>query len=139
MVLVDTGFWLALSDRDDAHHARAVASLNGLDEPMITTWPVIVETCHMLRTRVGIKALTVFLKNYADQTFQTFAILPEHGSALIKLMHKYADIGMDLADASLVLLADILQSGKILTVDRRDFLVYRYGRNRAFENLMSGP
>jgi uncharacterized protein len=43
---------------------------------------------------------------------------------------------MDLADASLVALADYLGHGRILTVDRRDFSVYRWGNSQPFENLL---
>jgi uncharacterized protein len=43
---------------------------------------------------------------------------------------------MDLADASLVVLAEQLGHGRILTVDRRDFSVYRWQNNQPFENLL---
>lgn len=40
---------------------------------------------------------------------------------IVALMEKYADLPMDMADASLVVLVEQLNSGRILTVDRRDF------------------
>ena len=43
---------------------------------------------------------------------------------------------MDFADASLVVLAEHLGHGKILTVDRRDFNIYRWRNTNLFENLM---
>ena len=54
---------------------------------------------------------------------------------MITLMGKYADLPMDMADASLAVLAEQLNSGRILTVDRRDFSVYRWN-NKPFENLL---
>jgi len=42
---------------------------------------------------------------------------------------------MDLADASLVVLAEHLENGRILTVDRRDFNIYRWHKTNSFENL----
>ncbi len=54
---------------------------------------------------------------------------------MIKLMENYANLPMDLADASLVVLAEHLETGRILTVDRRDFNVYRWNKNNLFENL----
>lgn len=50
-------------------------------------------------------------------------------------MENYANLPMDLADASLVVLAEHLETGRILTVDRRDFNVYRWNKNNLFENL----
>jgi hypothetical protein len=55
---------------------------------------------------------------------------------MVELMEKYADLPMDLADASLVVLAEYLGHGRILTVDRRDFNVYRWGNEQVFENLL---
>jgi predicted nucleic acid-binding protein len=42
---------------------------------------------------------------------------------------------MDLADASLVVLAEYLGHERILTCDRRDFLTYRWNNTHTFENL----
>jgi uncharacterized protein len=55
---------------------------------------------------------------------------------MVELMERYADLPMDLADASLVVLAEDLGYGRIVTVDRRDFSVYRWGKNKSFENLL---
>jgi predicted nucleic acid-binding protein len=47
-------------------------------------------------------------------------------------MVRYSDTPMDFADATLVLLAETVGSDEILTLDRRGFRTYRWGRNRAF-------
>ncbi|HSR52565.1 MAG TPA: hypothetical protein VLV83_17215 [Acidobacteriota bacterium] len=43
---------------------------------------------------------------------------------------------MDLADASLVLLAEQVTSGDILTTDWSDFAIYRWKQDRPFQNLL---
>jgi hypothetical protein len=43
---------------------------------------------------------------------------------------------MDYADASLVVLAEHLKHGRILTTDRRDFSIYRWQETKTFENLL---
>ena len=50
-------------------------------------------------------------------------------------MQKYRDLPMDLADASLVILAEELGSGQILSVDYRDFNSYRWKNTEPFQNL----
>jgi predicted nucleic acid-binding protein len=45
MILVDTGAWLALADKGDAYHARCVAFFRSNREPLMTTYPVLVELC----------------------------------------------------------------------------------------------
>jgi predicted nucleic acid-binding protein len=49
---------------------------------------------------------------------------------------KYSDLPMDLADASLVLLAEKLGHGRILSTDRRDFRTYRWKNHSPFQNLL---
>lgn len=51
-------------------------------------------------------------------------------------MESYADLPMDLADASLVLLAEELGHGRILSTNNRDFNAYRWKRHKPFENLL---
>jgi predicted nucleic acid-binding protein len=51
-------------------------------------------------------------------------------------MKKYADLPMDVADASLVVLAEYLGHGRILSSDKRDFQTYRWKNHEPFENLL---
>jgi predicted nucleic acid-binding protein len=52
------------------------------------------------------------------------------------LMRRYRDLPMDLADASLVILAEQLGEGRILSTDLRDFAGYRWKNTRPFTNLL---
>jgi predicted nucleic acid-binding protein len=52
------------------------------------------------------------------------------------LMKKYANLPMDLADASLVLLAEHLGHGRVLTTDTRDFGTYRWKSRKPFKNVL---
>ncbi len=61
---------------------------------------------------------------------------PEDGSAMLALLEKYRDRPMDLADASLVVLAGRLGITDILTIDRADFDVYRLSGNRRFVQVL---
>lgn len=52
---------------------------------------------------------------------------------MIKLMKKYADLAMDLADPPLVILAEELGHGRILSTDQRDFNAYRWKNHKPFQ------
>ena len=52
---------------------------------------------------------------------------------------KYADLPMDLADSSLIWLAESLGLLEVLTVDRRDFGIYRTARGQALRNPLFDP
>ena len=51
-------------------------------------------------------------------------------------MSRYRDLPMDLADASLVILAEDLGEGRILSTDQRDFDGYRWKNRQPFQNLL---
>lgn len=138
MVIVDTGFWLALADRSDRLHSRAQAGLSKIKEPLISTWPVLTETCHLLASRLGVASRQAFIRSYAEGAFEVFELRREHAPRIAALMEKYADLPMDLADASLVILAEHLGHGRILSTDRRDFRSYRWKQRQPFVNLLLG-
>ena len=135
MVMVDTGFWLALANAKDKHHVRAVAVLAGIREPLVTTWPVVTETCHLLLQRRGEAAQRQFLAGYTRGAFDIHDVDAGQIPRVLELMAKYADLPMDLADASLVLLAEAMSHGRILSTDRRDFGTYRWKQREPFANL----
>jgi hypothetical protein len=58
-------------------------------------------------------------------------------TGLAAMIRKYADRPMDLADASLVWLANKSDITDIITVDRSDFAVYRTAKRKSFRNVFS--
>jgi len=138
-VIADTGFWLALANRNDRYHALATERLKELREPLVTTWPVVTETCYLLLSRLGTDKQRAFMDSYSAGAFEVFDLRREHGPRISALMETYADLPMDLADASLVLLAEELGDGRILSTDGRDFRTYRWKRHEPFENLLLSP
>lgn len=137
MVIADTGFWLAIANRKDRHHKRATRRLAELHEPIVTTLPVMSETCYLLLTRLGNTAQRRFVLSYASGAFDVFDLKQEHATRIERHMRKYADLPMDLADASLLILAEHLGHGRILTTDTRDFNAYRWKERKPFQNLLA--
>jgi uncharacterized protein len=137
VILVDAGFLYALLDKDDAWHARAVKASEQVKEKWITTWPVLTEATHLIVRWLGVEPATALMQDVADGDIALWDIAPESCRRVPALMQRYADMPMDLADASLVLLADFLGHGRILTTDERDFRTYRWKSRKPFENLLS--
>lgn len=132
-VLLDTGVIVALLDRSERHHVVCASVVQELAAPMVTCEAVIAEACYLLRRLPG--AAKAVLDNVEAGTFAIPFSLRESADAVAKLMVKYRDVPMDLADACLVTLATQLDTGKILTLDS-DFSAYRWKARRAFEMLM---
>jgi predicted nucleic acid-binding protein len=136
VILADTGFWLALANTADRHHVRAKEALAAHRRPLMTTWPVMTETCHMLGARLGAVAQRAFVRSAGIGAFDVFALGRQHLPRIEALVEKYQSLPMDLADASLVIVAEELGSGDILSTDTRDFGVYRWKSRKPFKNLM---
>ena len=136
MILADTGFFIALCNNGDRYHSRAIQVISTLREPLITTYPVITETSYLLARDAGLAIQFEFLTEVANGTFPIFDLQKQHLSRMVELMRRYANLPMDLADASLVVLAEQVGHGRILTCDRRDFNIYRWNNNNLFENLL---
>ena len=134
MVIIDTGFFYALADKNDVNHDKANKVLLNLDEDGITTWPVLTETCHLLLKRLGEIALNRFMQSLHQQNI--FDLKEKHIPRMREMMESYNSLPMDLADASLVVLAESMGDGRILTTDRRDFNAYRWKNRHPFKNLM---
>lgn len=137
MILTDSGFWIALGNRRDRHHTAArKAAERWAGEGFACTWPVLTEVTHLLVNRVGVHQSLDFM----DAVAQGACLVPvppeDAGARMAYLMRRYRDLPMDLADASLVILAEQLDEGRILSTDRRDFAGYRWKNSRPFSNLL---
>ncbi|MCI0422524.1 MAG: twitching motility protein PilT [Acidobacteria bacterium] len=132
-VLIDTGPMVALFSARDRYHETCLAELREIAPPLLTSWPVLTEAAWLLRDDWnGLRSIVRSLEN------GLFA-LPEFSAAaspwIESFLHKYRDLGAQLADASLVYLAYRDDLDMVFTLDRRGFAVYRFGRNRSFNIL----
>ena len=107
--------------------------MTALTESPITCEAVIVESCYLLRHRDG--AAEAILEDVRRGLYHVPYVLSQRAAEVSRLLKKYADLPMDLADACLVNLATQTGTGRILTLDG-DFKIYRWGRNRPFEILL---
>ena len=120
-ILVDAGPLIALADHADKYHRPVKTYLNRFNGRMLTTWPVLAEVCHFLPEPVQIDFL-----RWANGG--GISVIEMHETALSSLAdwkEKYRDLPMDLADASLIWVAQQTGMLEILTIDRKDFSVYR--------------
>jgi predicted nucleic acid-binding protein len=101
--------------------------------PLVTCETVIAESCYLLRDVEG--AAEAILHSVATREFLIPISLANAAVPVRRIMAKYRDRNVDLADAFLIHLADEFSTGDILTVDR-DFRVYRWGRNSHFQVLV---
>ena len=128
-VLVDAGPLVAMLDQGDTDHARCVATARTLRGTFISTWSVITEACYLLAgQRGGQDALMARIES-GDLVIDSLGVDDLPG--LRTLLKKYCDVPIDLADATLVRVAEREGINDIFTLDHH-FRVYRTYRRRAF-------
>lgn len=98
----------------------------------------MAETAHLLQARLGTDAATAFVSEVVEGSIFIWDLPKESVGRMAKLIVQYRKLPMDLADASMLLLAEHLDHGRILTTDQRDFGAYRCKARRPFVDLMAG-
>ena len=125
-LLLDTGPLVALLSARDTWHAWAVETFSELRGPLTTCEAVLTETCHLLR---GSPAAVAAVLRRVDEGVLRVEPMAGHAADLSKLMLKYQDVPMSLADACLVRLAEVHSECEVITLDS-DFHVYRRNGRR---------
>ena len=137
ILITDSGYWIALFNHTDAlHPAAARASERHSQHRFAITQAVITEATHMLWRRGYGRLIEPFLDMLGGEIIQIWNPTQSQMGRTIQLMRKYRDLPMDYADASLVLLAEHLGHGRILTTDQRDFGTYRWKNHYPFESVL---
>lgn len=125
MIIGDTSGLLALFNRREPAHQQVAAAVASVEEPLVVSPFVLAELDYLVATRVGVPAELAVLQELAGGAF----VLPEFGAGDLaeaaQVVERYADLGVGLADASIVVLAARLKTRTVLTLDRRHFGVLR--------------
>jgi uncharacterized protein len=136
-VLADTGPLVAILSRRDQHHRACVDALREMPGPLFTCWPVITEAAWLLRHDGEV--VERLLASLNTGFLELLPLTSEDARPIAAILKKYRDIDAQLADAALVHLAARDGLDTILTLDRRDFAVYRLPRGRRFRVLPKLP
>jgi len=131
--LVDAGPLIALFDKDDRYHAAVISFLKEYEGDLITSWPVITEVTQMLSfsTEVQID----FLEWLNRDALNIVNIESIHLTRIIELTKKYSDMPMDLADSSLIVIAEMKGLKNIATIDS-DYYIYRARSKKYLNNIL---
>ena len=127
-LLIDTGPIVAIMLDSDEHHEACVEQLRSIRGPLLTCWPVITEAAWLLRAYP--EAIRRLLASFRGRLFELVPLDETDLPAIAAIVAKYASLGIQLADAALVHLANREQIELIFTLDRRDFGVVRLANGK---------
>ena len=132
MTLTDAGPLVALVDVGQQQNVRCRAAFKNLVLPLITTWPAFAEAIYLLG-RIGGWTLQNNLWKYVeDGTLVFYTSSVDEPPRMKALMEQYRDRPMDLADASLVVAAEVRGDKRIFTIDS-DFYIYQFNGREPFD------
>jgi uncharacterized protein len=134
--IVDTGPLVALLNAREHHHEWVKAQLRQVAPPLLTCEAVFAEAAFLLRRiEDGHVALMALL---ARQAVRIAFRLDEEHEQVARLMDKYADVPMSLADACLVRMSEARPRARVMTFDS-DFRVYRRANRQVVPVTMPPP
>lgn len=132
-IIVDSGPLIALFNKKDKYHVTILKYLKKFNGRLKTTWIVVSEVMHLLSFSVNVQLN--FLEWIARGGLIVEDIKTEDIEYLIKRIKKYSDLPMDLADASLMCLAERENILQVLSIDS-DFDIYRTLKGESLENVL---
>jgi uncharacterized protein len=132
--IADTGFIVALIDRQDPHH-QEVKTVYPQQKQILVPQSVLAEVAYLLGCHAGVSAVIQFLRSLKTSRFELMALTEEDIARIGDILEAYRDSRVDFVDASVMAIAERLNLKMILTLDRRDFSLYRPQHCTAFTLL----
>lgn len=132
--LIDTGFMFSVLSRREKHHLACLKAYRREPEPLIPV-PILPELAYFALPELGYQQFAAFLEMV---TFRTPRLVHATQADMIRtaeIMREYADIKIDFADCVIMAMAERLNITRILTIDQRDFRIFRPKHTLAFEIL----
>jgi uncharacterized protein len=126
--------FIAFLNRRDRHHGWAVETLSTIRAPLLTCEAVLSEAAYLLRRLTGGpgKVIELLTRGVVAASFRLEAEAP----AVTKLLVRYGDVPMDLADACLVRLTELHGDCVLLTIDSGFRDVYRRHGRQAIPTIL---
>lgn len=135
MIVLDTGGLYAALDANETLHGRAVAALATATPPRVVSPFVLAELDYLIASRVGQEAQMALIDEVARGAYQLDLFSSEDVSHAKRIMEKYADLRIGLADASVVVLAHRHRTLELLCTDERHFRALRGPGGKPFRLL----
>ncbi len=130
--LIDAGPLIALFNKKDKYHQAIKDFIKKYSVLLISSWPVLTEVLHMLSFNV--QTQIDYMTWVKLGGIRIIDIDSSGINRIIELSKKYSDVPMDLADASLVVIAEKLNIKEIITIDT-DYYIYRTIKKEMIKNI----
>lgn len=133
VAVADAGALYAAADSGDPDHRACLEQLQRSDLRVVIPALVVAEVSYLLGTRLGPRADATFMRALATEDVEPPT--SEDYARIAQLVEDYADFPLGGVDASVIALAERLDTATVITVDRRHFTTVRPAHREALELL----
>jgi uncharacterized protein len=134
IAISDTGFVVALLNKSDAKH-RSVLDIYQKYEQILLPQTVLAEVAYLVGRSSGIATVSAFLKGLSASRFLLISLSEIDVIRVSEILEEYKDSRIDFVDASVMAIAERLKLTFVLTLDQRDFRLFRPKHCQNFDIL----
>jgi len=135
VILIDTSGLLAALVADQRAHKAAAQLLRDSEGPFVMSPFVLAELDYLVGKLAGTDAALALLDEVSRGAYRLAPFDAGNVAQARTIMGQYADLGVGLADASIVVLAQALGTRDVLTLDERHFRTLRGPKDQPFRLL----
>jgi predicted nucleic acid-binding protein len=134
LVIGDTGFVVALLNRSDIKHQDVVRIYSQYPK-IILPQTVLTEVAYLVGRDAGIPTVAKFLRGLSASRFQLIELTDRDLLRVAEILEQYQDSRIDFVDATVMAVAERYKITTVLTLDQRDFRLFRPQHCVSFEIL----
>ena len=125
MIIADTSGLIAFFSEFGPQHDAVAGWVQSNDSVMVVSPYVVAEVDYLVATRKGVDAELAVLAELSGGAYELARMYAGDVAAATRVVERYRDLGIGIADASLAVLAQRYRTRTILTLDRKHFTVMR--------------
>lgn len=134
LAVADTGFIVALVNSADTMHP-VVARVYSQQKRILLPQTVLTEVAYLVGREAGVATVVAFLRGLSASKFDLVALTEQDLLRTAEILDEYKDSKVDFVDGTVMAVAERYGSKKILTLDQRDFRLFRPRHCDSFEIL----
>jgi uncharacterized protein len=132
LIVLDSSAMFAALVHAEVHHERTRVALEQEEPPFVLSPFVLCELDYLLATSVGTTTELTFLDEVSAGAYELGAFDGDDVAEARRIIERYRDLEIGLADASIVVLAKRFQTNRVFTLDERHFRALRGAGGRPF-------
>ena len=134
ITISDTGFVVALLNQSDIKHSDVVAIYQNYQQILLPQ-TVLAEVAYLVGRSAGVSTVAAFLKGLSASRFRLIPLSETDVIRVSEILEEYKDSRIDFVDATVMAIAERLKITLILTLDQRDFRLFRPKHCQSLEIL----